>query len=261
MMITWILSFFICIGIPIYILYFYFLKNIKPIIVSIDGNIGSGKSTLIQILQEELKNNDHIIFLQEPVSEWLKVTDGKTNILNNFYGDKKRWSYTFQNFAFITRSHIILEAIKNNMVYPFQKRKVIITERSTETDKHIFAKMLYDEGNMTKLEYEIYNYWYNKIINKNNKKNNIIYLRTTPNDAFNRINKRDRVEERKIPIDYIQNVHRYHDDWLVDRKNNCNICYLDGTDDFQNNEKCKKKIVKNITIFINSLESRFNLTS
>jgi deoxyguanosine kinase len=260
-MIIWILSFFVFVNTLVYILYFYFLKNIKPISISIDGNIGSGKSTLIQILQEELKNNDNIIFLQEPVSEWLKVTDGKTNILNNFYCNKKRWSYTFQNFAFITRSHIMLEAIKNNMVYPFQKRKVIITERSTETDKHIFAKMLYDEGNMDKLEYEIYNYWYNKLMNGNNINNNIIYLRTTPKDAFDRINKRGRTEEKKIPIDYIQNVHKYHDNWLVEGTKNCNICYLDGTDDFQNNEKCKKKIVKSITVFINSLESRFNLTS
>ena len=52
-MIIWILSFFVFVNTLVYILYFYFLKNIKPISISIDGNIGSGKSTLLQILQEK----------------------------------------------------------------------------------------------------------------------------------------------------------------------------------------------------------------
>lgn len=259
-MILWILTTGI-VCIITYILNLLLFKKNKPIIISIDGNIGSGKSTLIQILQDELKNNNNIIFLQEPVSEWLQVTDGKTNILNNFYTNKKRWSYTFQNFAFITRSHIMQNAIKYNMVGYFQKRKVIITERSTETDKNIFAKMLYDEGVMDELEYKLYNYWYDKLFDNNYKNNNIIYLRTTPLDAYNRINKRGRDEEKEIPIDYIQDVHKYHDDWLVNGTKNCNICYLDGTDDFQNNEKCKKNLVKSISVFINSIESRLNLDS
>ena len=242
----------------LYFSYFYIFKKYKPIIISVDGNIGSGKSTLLNILKDELKNNKNIIFLQEPVSEWLQISDGKTNILNEFYNDKKRWSYTFQNLAFITRIKLLSDAVKNNITFPFNKRKVIITERSTETDKHIFAKMLYDEKNISDLEFKIYNYWYTNL-NKNFIVNNIIYLRTTPIDAFNRIKKRSREEELDIPISYIQNVHRYHDEWLVNESNNCNVCYLDGSENFINIEKNKKKIVKSITVFINSLESRFYL--
>ena len=250
---------FVCIITNI-LIYLAYLKRYKPIIISIDGNIGSGKSTLIQILQKELKHNKNIIFLQEPVSEWITVTDGETNILNNFYKNKTRWSYTFQNFAFITRSNILIKEIRNCTTHIFQKRKVIISERSTETDKNIFAKMLYDEGNIDNLEYKIYNYWYNKLM-INNKINNIIYLRTSPIDAYSRIKKRGRSEEKEIPIDYIQTIHNYHDKWLIDSTDNCNICYLDGTDDFESNEKVKRKIVKSITVFINSLESRFNLVT
>ena len=241
-----------------YITYFYLAKKNKPIIISVDGNIGSGKSTLLNILKVELQDNKNIVFLQEPVSEWLNISDGKTNILNEFYNDKNRWSYTFQNLAFITRIKLLSDAVYKNTTNIFQKRKVIITERSTETDKHIFAKMLYDDKNITELEYKIYNYWYEHLV-KNFIINNIIYLRTTPLDAYNRIKKRSRDEESEIPIDYIQNVHNYHDNWLVGSNNNCNICYLDGKDDFINNEKHKRKIVKSITVFINSLESRFYL--
>lgn len=243
-----------------YFVYFYILKRHKPIIISVDGNIGSGKSTLLNILKVELQNNKNIIFLQEPVSEWLDISDGKTNILNEFYNDKHRWSYTFQNLAFITRFKLLSDAVKNNITSPFEKRRVIITERSTETDKHIFAKMLYDENSITELEYKIYNYWYNNLVT-NFIVNNVIYLRTTPLNAHERIIKRSRNEESDIPLNYIQNVHKYHDEWLVNKYNNCNICYLDGNEDFIDNEKNKTKIVKSITVFINSIENRFYLPS
>ena len=238
-------------------LYFQINKKKKPIIISIDGNIGSGKSTLIRILQRELSNNKNIIFLQEPVSEWIKIKDNDgNNILSNFYCDKKRWSYIFQNFAFITRIKIMFDAINKNIVYNFQKRKVIITERSIETDKNIFAKMLYDHGNMSQLEFKIYSYWHDNLMQEKNMVNNIIYLRTSPEDAFNRIKKRNRNEENNIPFEYVQNVHNYHDKWLVDNTKECNVCYLDGTDNFEKNEVDRKKIVKSITVFINSIESR-----
>ena len=84
------------------------IKKKKPIIISIDGNIGSGKSTLINILKDEFRFDENIIFLDEPVNEWLQINDGTTNILDYFYNDKKRWAYTFQNLAFITRSKLLI---------------------------------------------------------------------------------------------------------------------------------------------------------
>ena len=78
------------------------LKNNKPIIISVDGNIGSGKSTLIKILRNRMKD---YIFVDEPVKEWTQVTDDNNkNLLAHFYENKERWAYTFQNYAFITRS-------------------------------------------------------------------------------------------------------------------------------------------------------------
>ena len=243
-----------------YLAYFYYFKKNEPIIISIDGNIGSGKSTLLNLLKEHFQKNKNIIFIDEPVNEWTNISDGKTNILNEFYNNKERWSYTFQNLAFITRSTTLLNSIKSNETNPFEKRKIIISERSTETDKNIFAKMLFDEGNINKLEYEIYNYWYNNLIG-DRKIKNIIYLRTLPVDSFSRIKKRGRNEEDKIPLEYIQSIHKYHDDWLVQGFDNGNICYIDGKDDFINDEKYKNKIIASISVFINSLEGRLYLPS
>ena len=193
----------------------FFAKYKNPIVISIDGNIGSGKSTLISEMKKQLKDNKDIIFLQEPVNDWISLTDDKNdNILNKFYKDKDRWSYIFQNFAFITRARIMLDAIKENKYGYFDKPKVIITERSVETDKNVFAKMLFEDKNMTDLEFKLYNEWYTYLYPEI-KVNNVVYLRTLPQTAYERMCNRSRKEENTVPKDYIQMVHKFHDDWLT----------------------------------------------
>ena len=57
-------------------------------IYSIEGNIGSGKSTLVRMLKEYFKDNDKIIFADEPVEDWMSVKDNSgEDILSKFYAD------------------------------------------------------------------------------------------------------------------------------------------------------------------------------
>ena len=57
----------------------------------IEGNVGSGKSTFLKLLQEK----GHQIIL-EPVNEWCNLfnKNGK-NLLEEFYGNQERYAYTF----------------------------------------------------------------------------------------------------------------------------------------------------------------------
>ena len=202
------------------ILYISYKRRI--VIISVDGNIGSGKSTLIKFLKKKYKN---IIVIDEPVNQWLNIVDSDNkNILQKFYEGSERYSYTFQNFAFITRSINLIDQINSLKTKLFIK-KVIITERSVETDKHIFAKMLYDTNQMTQLEYNMYNFWYKKLYPEVKVKN-IIYIKTSPDIAYERIKKRNRVEEKDITMEYINSVHEYHEKWLNNKK--YSICVLDG---------------------------------
>ena len=61
-------------------------------IFNVEGNIGSGKSTLVRILEKELKsiNSIPIVYVQEPVDEWSTIKDkhGET-ILEKFYRDQR----------------------------------------------------------------------------------------------------------------------------------------------------------------------------
>ena len=119
----------ICSLILIYFIFKFYNKN-KIIVISVDGNIGSGKSTLVKYLKSKYKN---LYFLDEPVDEWVRIIDDNDeNILHKFYNDKSRYSYLFQNFAFITRANILLNNINN--LKNLLGKKIIITERSVETD-------------------------------------------------------------------------------------------------------------------------------
>lgn len=69
--------------------------------ISIEGNIGSGKSTILKVIRE---NFPELMILDEPLTEWENVGDNKNiNLLELYYKDSKRYGFTFQIFAFMSR--------------------------------------------------------------------------------------------------------------------------------------------------------------
>ena len=181
------------------------------IIISLDGNIGSGKSTFINILKKE-RPNYHI--LDEPVANWEKTKDNDgSNLLEKFYSNQERWSYTFQNYAYITRLQSLKNAIDDG-------HKIIISERSIFTDKNIFASLLYDDNKMSDIEWKIYNSWFDHFkINMDG----FIYINTQPKICNERILKRSRTGENNIPIDYLNKLHDKHQSVLCDNHLNFNV--------------------------------------
>jgi deoxyadenosine/deoxycytidine kinase len=180
------------------------------IIISLDGNIGAGKSTLLTEIRNKL-HDVHIV--DEPVGQWtaLKNAEGK-NLLELFYEDKKRWSYTFQNCAILTRLKNIQDAVEN-LDATMKSPQVIITERSVLTDKHVFAEMLYDAGDIDPLEWELYESWFN-IFGKKHPVKAIIYVSTSSSTSKDRIEIRKRQGEDRIGIDYLDALDRQHHKWI-----------------------------------------------
>lgn len=206
------------------------------IIISIEGNIGVGKSTFIE---KVLVNNfDDCEKVSEPVEIWKTLTDeNDKNILELFYNDKKRWAYSFQNIACITRMMKIEEMIRNS------ERKYIFLDRSLGTDYNVFEKMLYDNGVITEIEHKMYNLWclfYKNYVRENNKII-YIYLKCDPKICLERINKRNRIEEKLISIDYLEKLNEYHDNWLLKEDN---VIILDCNDDFENNIEKQNEMIQ-----------------
>ena len=192
----------------------------KVKIISVDGNIGSGKSTFIGDLKNYFKNREDIYFLDEPVDKWKQIIDKQEkNILENYYLDQKRWGFSFQMMAYISRLAQLKKVLKE------EKYKIIFTERSVESDKNIFAKMLYDEGLMEEINYKIYNLWFDEF-RKDLGEFKYIYLKTNPTIALERVFLRNRKEE-KIGLEYLQKCHNYHEKWFNNLSDK-DILILDG---------------------------------
>ena len=195
-------------------------------IVSIEGNIGSGKSTLLETLKTIFKENGNIVFLREPVDEWEKIKDKDGNtMLQKFYANQQEYSFAFQMMAYISRLTILRETVRNIMgkislnnkekdTDKIKKEKyIIITERSLYTDKYVFAKMLYDQGKIEDVKYQIYLNWFDEFA-KDFPVNDVIYVNTEPEKCYDRIHKRARVGEEVIPLAYLKSCHEYHDAFL-----------------------------------------------
>ena len=181
----------------------------SPLLVSIDGNIGSGKSTTWDMLKEACKGRDDVHFVEEPVDSWHAVVDETgVPILTNFYKDKKTYAFRFQMMAYISRLALLRRTVREHA----GSCRVIITERSVDTDRNIFAKMLYDSGDIQEDEYTIYNMWFDEFV-RDLPVAGLVYIRADPETCMERIMKRGR-EGETIPLDYIQKCHDYHDEWI-----------------------------------------------
>lgn len=196
-----------------------------PIIISIEGNIGSGKSTILSKIKEKLPNN--IFILQEPVDIWENIKDetGET-ILSKFYKDPAKYAFAFQVMAYTTRLTALRKAIQEN-----PHAKIILCERSLNADREIFAKMLRDDGFIEPVLYQIYEEQYSNTSDEFTL-DYIMYIDTDPDICLKRVAKRSREGESKITIEYLTKCHKYHDIWLCPNKLNtkCPIVYFDGND-------------------------------
>lgn len=216
-----------------------------PIIVSVDGNIGSGKSTNVHDLKKFYteKGRTDILFIQEPVDTWNSVVDKDgTPILVNYYKDNKRFAFRLQMLAYISRLKLLRDAIKKGYKY-------IITERCVATDRNVFSKMLYDKGDIEHDEHIIYNKWFEEFIT-DVPIGAIVYIKADPNVCLERVNVRAR-EGENIPIEYLEECSKYHDEWID--KENVPKLVIDANSDFNQNPESRKETLKMIDEFIHSL--------
>jgi len=197
--------------------------NTNPIIISIEGNIGSGKTTFINQLMnvEKMKTNNTICFLKEPVNLWESIKNSNNEtMIECFYKEQEKYAFSFQIMAYVSRIALIKEAINNGYKY-------IFTERCIYTDKNVFLKMLFESNKLEKMNNDIYNMLFETFTQEYNIYH--IYIETTPEVALKRVIKRDRAGETNISLEYLTMCNNYHNNWLVNNKKN--IITFDGNKD------------------------------
>ncbi len=183
--------------------------------IGIAGNIGVGKSTLTSMLAEH--------FNWEPFYE----ANAENPYLADFYDDMQRWSFHSQTFFLGKR----LEHHRQLLDHP----NSVVQDRTVYEDAEIFARNLYQQGNMNERDYDAYRRLYQAISSFLPAPDLIIYLEANVETLMGHISKRGRDFERNISYEYLTQLNRLYNDWIED----WTACptlriNMDGRD-FQNN--------------------------
>lgn len=114
------------------------------------GNIAAGKSTLLEILDD-----DRFDVVPEPITKWQQTSSAGGNLLELFYNDTDRWAYTFQSYAFLSRMRAQLEVQGQR-----GDDRCRMFERSIVSDREVFAVNCHETGVMSDVEWDIYCDWH-----------------------------------------------------------------------------------------------------
>lgn len=190
------------------------LKECHPIdknvhLFFLEGNIGAGKSTVLDHLK---KTHNDVVCVTEPVDVWTSIKDEDgVDLLSRFYQDPKRWAFTFQLVAFVTRLQRLTDTIQS-----VPADSVVLMERSIMSDKNCFASHGLQNKTISQMEWKIYLMWFDwfhrQIPQLKNAK--FIYLKSSPAVAHGRIGMRNRTGESSIPLTYLKSISELHDTWL-----------------------------------------------
>jgi deoxyadenosine/deoxycytidine kinase len=164
------------------------------IFIAVAGNIGTGKTTLSKMLSERFGWTAHF----EAVAD--------NPYLADFYKDMSRWSFPLQIFFLNNRF-----TAHQNIT---QGTNSAIQDRSIYEDANIFARNLYEAGNMEKRDYENYLNLYNVMCSYLTPPDLVLYLRKSLPKLKERIAKRGRDYEKNIPDQYLVDLNRYYDEWM-----------------------------------------------
>lgn len=214
-----------------------------PLLLSVEGNIGAGKTTILEQLQSRLANDKTVVFLREPVDIWEGIKDSSgESILAKFYRDPVKYAFPFQIMAYATRASSVRKIICEN-----PECRMVVCERSLEADRNIFAKMLFDDGLIDEVGYQIYNRFYDTYKQTGDGKvgivdefalSGIVYIDADPEVCATRISKRARNGEAGIALDYLKKCKAYHDTWLNNSVSDSNsVSVSDSNSDSSSDNK------------------------
>lgn len=198
-------------------------KNAPNEMIVVDGVVGSGKTTLMNILKEELG----VSGFEEPVTD--------NPILGKFYHDRKRYAFPLQIFFLNRRFRMLKEA---------QAKKVSsVMDRSIYGDV-IFAKLLHDGGDMEKDEFDLYQDLLTNMLDHIEAPKLMIYLRADVDTAIDRIEKRGRDYEQIVERDYWERLNREYEAYFS-AYNLSRLLIIEAKDyDIRDSEEDRKKVVQ-----------------
>ena len=162
--------------------------------IAVAGNIGSGKTTLTNLLSKHYGWETHF----EDVDH--------NPYLNDFYHDMQRWSFNLQIYYLNSRFTQVQEIKKTE--------HTVIQDRTIYEDAFIFAPNLHSMGLMTTRDFENYFSLFNLMDSFVSPPDLLIYLRASVPTLVNQIQQRGREYEESIRLDYLKRLNERYEAWI-----------------------------------------------
>ncbi|MBG9446232.1 deoxynucleoside kinase [Cytobacillus firmus] len=201
-------------------------------VITIAGTVGVGKSTMTNALADALGFR----------TSFEKVDTNP--YLDKFYADFNRWSFHLQVY-------FLAERFKDQKRI-FEYGGGFVQDRSIYEDTGIFAKMHYEKGTMSKVDYETYTSLFDAMVMTPYfpHPDLLIYLEGSLDDILSRIQERGRPMEQQTPISYWEEMHQRYENW-INSFNACPVLRLNINDyDIIQNEQSIEPIVERISYFL-----------
>jgi deoxyadenosine/deoxycytidine kinase len=163
--------------------------------IAIAGNIGSGKSSLLDFLTGTYD-----------VSPFYEPNDDNP-YLPDFYQDMKRWAFQSQLFFLSNKFRIHQQADRT--------AGVVIQDRTIFEDAEIFATALRQMRKIDQRDWQTYWDFYQTILGAIQAPDLMIYLRCPMRTLRRRIRLRGRKMEQDIPLSYLKRLERLYEDWIA----------------------------------------------
>ncbi|MBQ5613644.1 MAG: deoxynucleoside kinase [Tidjanibacter sp.] len=161
--------------------------------IAIAGNIGSGKTSLTQLLAQRFNARAYYEDIDNPY-------------IGDFYDDMNRWSFNFQIYFLASR----IKQTKDMLAGEGN----VIQDRTIYEDAHIFAGNLHQMGLMSSRDFGTYMRIFDLTNGLVPQPDLLIYLKASVPTLVSQILKRGRNYEMGIDIDYLERLNKRYNDWI-----------------------------------------------
>ena len=162
--------------------------------IAIAGNIGVGKSTLVEFLSRTYG-----------ISPYYEPSEDNP-YLPDFYGNMKRWAFHSQVYFLSNKFRIHQELDR--------MPGLVVLDRTIFEDAEIFATALYEMRKIDKRDWQTYRNFYETILEAIKPPDLMIYLRCSMRTLRKRIKLRGRAMEQDMPLAYLKRLERLYEAWI-----------------------------------------------